>query len=210
MGLDIYFYKVKNYDGRNDWSEVHEFMKDQNREEVKKVYDGVIKSLSRAKDYDKAYARVIKRLANMFSFPQYDLRPLGVEYDYQTYKYSYTPVDLSTLLKEEDKIIADAYKKEDAYFRKANFIYAYFQNNLVEEEAWVTRGDLEDLIDKCEKVLADHSLAEELLPTQSGSFFGSTDYDDWYFHDVKNCLKQMKGVLKGLKDGEQLFVSMSW
>ena len=210
MGLDIYFYKVKNYDGRNDWSEVHEFMKDQNREEVKKVYDGVIKSLSRAKDYDKAYARVIKRLANMFSFPEYDLKPLGVECDYQTGKYSYTPVDLSTLLKEEDRIIKYAYKKEDAYFRKVNFIYAYFQNKLVEEEAWVTRGDLEDLIDKCEKVLADHSLAEELLPTQSGFFFGSTDYDDWYFHDVKNCLKQMKGVLKGLKDGEQLFVSMSW
>lgn len=210
MGLDIYFYKVKNYDGRNDWSEVHKFMEDQNREEVKKVYDGVIKSLSRAKDYDKAYARVIKRLANMFSFPQYDLRPLGVEYDYQTDKYSYTPVDLSTLLKEEDKIIADAYKKEDAYFRKANFIYAYFQNKLVEEEAWVTRGDLEDIIDKCEKVLADHSLAEELLPTQSGFFFGSTDYDEWYFHDVKNCLKQMTKLLKELKDDEQIFVSMSW
>lgn len=210
MGLDIYFRKVKNYDGRNDWSEVHEFMEDQNREEVKKVYDGVIKSLSRAKDYDKAYARVIKRLANMFSFPQYDLRPLGVEYDYQTDKYSYTPVDLSTLLKEEDKIIADAYKKEDAYFRKANFIYAYFQNKLVEEEAWVTRGDLEDLIDKCEKVLADHSLAEELLPTQSGFFFGSTDYDEWYFSDVKSCLKQMTKLLKELKDDEQIFVSMSW
>ena len=210
MGLDIYFRKVKNYDGRNDWSEVHEFMEDQNRKEVRKVYDGVIKSLPRAKDYDKTYARVIKRLANMFSFPQYDLRPLGVEYDYQTDKYSYTPVDLSTLLKEEDKIVAEAYKKEDAYFRKANFIYAYFQNKLVEEEAWVTRGDLEGLIDKCEKVLADHSLAEELLPTQSGSFFGSTDYDEWYFSDVKSCLKQMTKLLKELKDDEQIFVSMSW
>lgn len=210
MGLDVYFYKVKNYDGRNDWSEVHEFMEDQNREEVKKVYDGVIKSLSRAKDYDKAYARVIKRLANMFSFPEYDLKPLGVEYDYQTGKYSYTPVDLSTLLKEEDRIIKNAYRKEDAYFRKVNFIYAYFQNKLVEEEAWVTRGDLEDIIDKCEKVLADHSLAEELLPTQSGFFFGSTDYDDWYFSDVKSCLKQMTKLLKELKDDEQIFVSMSW
>lgn len=210
MGLDVYFYKVKNYDGRNDWSEVHEFMEDQNREEVKKVYDGVIKSLSRAKDYDKAYARVIKRLANMFSFPEYDLKPLGVEYDYQTGKYSYTPVDLSTLLKEEDRIIKNAYRKEDAYFRKVNFIYAYFQNKLVEEEAWVTREDLEDLIDKCEKILADHSLAEELLPTQSGFFFGSTDYDDWYFSDVKSCLKQMTKLLKELKDDEQIFVSMSW
>ena len=185
-------------------------MEDQNREEVKKVYDGVIKSLSRAKDYDKAYARVIKRLANMFSFPEYDLKPLGVEYDYQTGKYSYTPVDLSTLLKEEDRIIKNAYRKEDAYFRKVNFIYAYFQNKLVEEEAWVTREDLEDLIDKCEKILADHSLAEELLPTQSGFFFGSTDYDDWYFSDVKSCLKQMTKLLKELKDDEQIFVSMSW
>jgi len=210
MGLDIYFRKVKNYDGRNDWSEVHEFMEDQNREEVKKVYDGVIKSLSRAKDYDKSYARVIKRLANMFSFPQYNLRPLGVEYDYQTDKYSYTPVDLSTLKEEEDKIVADAYKKEDAYFRKVNFIYAYFKNKLVEEEAWVEKSDLEDLISRCEKVLANHTLADELLPTQSGFFFGSTDYDEWYYHDVRDCLKQMKKLLKGLKDDEQLFVRMSW
>lgn len=210
MGLDIYFRKVKNYDGRNDWSEVHEFMEDQNREEVKKVYDGVIKSLSRAKDYDKAYVRAIKRLSKLFDYPQFDLKPLGVEYDYQTGKYSYTPVDLLTLKEEEDKIVADAYKKEDAYFRKVNFIYAYFQNKLVEEEAWVEKSDLEDLISRCEKVLANHTLAEELLPTQDGFFFGSTDYDEWYYHDVRDCLKQMKKLLKGLKDDEQLFVSMSW
>jgi hypothetical protein len=117
---------------------------------------------------------------------------------------------LSTLKEEEDKIVADAYKKEDAYFRKVNFIYAYFKNKLVEEEAWVEKSDLEDLISRCEKVLANHTLADELLPTQSGFFFGSTDYDEWYYHDVRDCLKQMKKLLKGLKDDEQLFVRMSW
>ena len=37
----------------------------------------------------------------------------------------------------------------------------------------------------CDKVLDDNSLAEELLPTRSGFFFGSTDYDEWYFEDIK-------------------------
>ena len=210
MGLVIYFYKIKSYNGSKDWSDVHKFMEDQNREKLKVAFDNVISSLKRAKDYDKAYFRLIKKLAKLFSFPHFDLKKLGVEYDYQTGKYSYEPVPLETFIEEKGNIINGAYKAEGAYFRKANFVYAYFQPKLVEERAWVEREDLIDLIDRCEKVLKDHSLAPVLLPTQSGFFFGSTEYDRWYFSDVRDCLKQMKRLLKGLQDDEQIFVSMSW
>jgi len=44
----------------------------------------------------------------------------------------------------------------------------------------VSREQLEELRDTCRKVLADNSLADELLPTSDGFFFGSTDYGEWY------------------------------
>src|SRR3954454_9104166 len=34
------------------------------------------------------------------------------------------------------------------------------------------------------RVIADPSVAKELLPTQDGFFFGSTDYDQWYMDDI--------------------------
>jgi hypothetical protein len=31
-------------------------------------------------------------------------------------------------------------------------------------------------------------LAAELLPTTSGFFFGSTDYDEWYYTDIQRTV----------------------
>jgi hypothetical protein len=60
-------------------------------------------------------------------------------------------------------------------------------------------------------VLADHSLAQELLPTQSGFFFGSTDYDEWYFSDVEDCKQQMEKLLSMYdEDTDVIFFIMSW
>ena len=66
------------------------------------------------------------------------------------------------------------------------------------------------IIYKCERILKDNSLAHALLPTQNGFFFGSTDYDGWYFSDVKDCLKQMKQFLKLFKKPGTAYVIFSW
>jgi hypothetical protein len=76
------------------------------------------------------------------------------------------------------------------YFRKVNFLVKYFEKVTGFEIANLTpirvsREDIEDLKDKCEDVLADFSLADKLLPTKDGFFFGSTDYDENYIEDVK-------------------------
>ena len=85
------------------------------------------------------------------------------------------------------------FSKEKRYkwFRKVNFLVKYFEDkgeSLMDEDSSceVSREDVEDLIDRCNKVLKDHSLAEKLLPTRSGFFFGSTEYDDNYFRKVKD------------------------
>ncbi len=38
--------------------------------------------------------------------------------------------------------------------------------------------------------------AEELLPTQSGFFFGGTEYDHWYVEDLKSTVEQIDRVLE--------------
>jgi hypothetical protein len=46
------------------------------------------------------------------------------------------------------------------------------------------------------KVVEDTSIAEELLPSQSGFFFGSTDYDEWYIDDLKRTIEKIEKILK--------------
>lgn len=43
--------------------------------------------------------------------------------------------------------------------------------------------------------IEDSSVAEELLPTTSGFFFGSTAYDQWYYADVKDTIEIIEKVL---------------
>lgn len=215
MGLDIYFYKLKkneNVETENvtDWSVISEESDRQSREELTKVYDDAIMSLSQARDYDETYNRVMKMLFKFSNYPHLHYETLGVSYDYKSGKYSCNQVPLIAFLSERDNILKRHYAPHIAYFRKANFVYAFFSNKLVDECAWVTREDLKDLIDRCERVLNDHSLAEQLLPTRAGFFFGSTEYDEWYYQDVKDCLKQMKKVLEDFADDEIMYVVMSW
>ena len=103
------------------------------------------------------------------------------------------------------------YAESDVYFRKVNFVYNFFFNKLEDECCFADKSDIEELISRCDKVLADHSLAEELLPTVSGFFFGSTDYDKWYFGDVEDCKQQMEKLLSMYdEDTDVVFFIMSW
>ena len=99
---------------------------------------------------------------------------------------------------------------EVGYWRKANHIHNWFiQNCAYKDECGnpiddcrpieITVDKLEKLLDACKKVLADHSLAESLLPTQSGFFFGSTEYDEYYFGDIEKTIEIIEPVLKFAK-----------
>ena len=45
------------------------------------------------------------------------------------------------------------------------------------------------------RVIVNRALAEELLPTRSGFFFGCTDYDDGYISDLESTVKQLDAIL---------------
>ena len=99
---------------------------------------------------------------------------------------------------------------EVGYWRKANHIHNWFMQNCAERDDWdnpiddcspieITVDKLEKLLDTCKKVLTDHSLAETLLPTQSGFFFGSTGYDEYYFGEIERTIEIIEPVLKFAK-----------
>ena len=53
--------------------------------------------------------------------------------------------------------------------------------------------------------------AKELLPTQSGFFFGGTDYDEYYFEDVKDAADLMQSFLDNFDfEKYQLVYRASW
>ena len=96
------------------------------------------------------------------------------------------------------------------YWRKANHIHNWFIENCAPRDYGggpiddcrpieITVNKLEELLNACKQVLADHSLASSLLPTQAGFFFGSTDYDEGYFIDVEDTIKIIEPVLKFAK-----------
>lgn len=98
--------------------------------------------------------------------------------------------------------------KNSFYFRKYNWLYGWVRRKLKLHELEncehykLTRSMINDLIDDITKVLSDHSLAEKLLPTEDGFFFGSTEYDDWYFDDLRDAKTQLTQLLAKMSNGE--------
>lgn len=64
------------------------------------------------------------------------------------------------------------------------------------------------------KLIADPSAAKAKLPTASGFFFGSTDYDGWYYDDLKRTSRDIRAALATFDtegwDGWQFQYHSSW
>lgn len=101
-----------------------------------------------------------------------------------------------------------------AYWRKANQIHSWFVENCQEgkdecQESYVQREDLEKLRDLCNKAIAEKDA--DLLPPQSGFFFGSTEIDDWYWSNIEHTGKVLNDILSDetLK-GYHFYYQSSW
>lgn len=98
--------------------------------------------------------------------------------------------------------------KHSYYFRKYNWLYGWVRRKLKLQELKncehykLHRSMINDLIEDISKVLSDHSLAEKVLPTEDGFFFGSTKYDDWYFEDLQDAMRQLTELQTEMSDGE--------
>ena len=99
-------------------------------------------------------------------------------------------------------------------WRKANAIHKFFVDEVQDgndncERHYVPRETLEELVDRITTILdiktpvAREMKAEELLPTDiEGCFFGSKEYDDWYYKDLEETKKILEKVFEYEKNAE--------
>ena len=90
--------------------------------------------------------------------------------------------------------------EEAGYWRKANAIHKWFVDNIQSGNDncgtyYVGRDELYELLETCQRVKENNLKAEEILPTQSGFFFGDTDYNEWYFKDIDNTIEILEECL---------------
>jgi hypothetical protein len=103
--------------------------------------------------------------------------------------------------------------EEAGYWRKANQIHRWFVENVQNGvdncgDYYVGSEKLTELLELCKKVEADHSLADTLLPSASGFFFGGTDYDEWYYNDITNTIAILEEALEDAHG--DFYYSSSW
>ena len=102
-----------------------------------------------------------------------------------------------------------------AYWRKSNQIHGWFVDNVQDGEDdcksyYVSRENLQELVDLCRKVLANRELAAELLPPNEGFFFGGYQYDDYYFDDLQRTADELTALLEAVDDSWEFEYQSSW
>lgn len=104
---------------------------------------------------------------------------------------------------------------EAGYWRKSNAIHKWFVDNVQNGtddcgNYEVTKEHLKQLLDVIEDVINSRSKAGNLLPTQSGFFFGNTDYDEYYFEDLEYTKNLVKDLLTEKWKGWYFEYHSSW
>lgn len=87
-------------------------------------------------------------------------------------------------------------------WRKANQIHGWFVDNVQDgedncAEYYVHGSQLKELYDLCKDVLENgtQEYADKYLPTNEGFFFGSCDYDEYYWQDLKDTIRIIDEIM---------------
>jgi hypothetical protein len=107
------------------------------------------------------------------------------------------------------------------YWRKENAIHQWFVDNCQGgeddcRESHVSREQLETLKSICETILLDKNLvgtddlAKKMLPTSAGFFFGSQDFDEWYYKGLEDTIEIVSHCLSPEFDGWDFYYQSSW
>ena len=102
----------------------------------------------------------------------------------------------------------------EAYWRKANAIHKWFVDNVQSGkddcgDYYIDIKQLTKLLTLVDRVLANHSEASKLLPTQQGFFFGTYDYDQYYFDGLKYTQQELRRIIADANMGD-LYYHSSW
>lgn len=123
-------------------------------------------------------------------------------------------LDMYLFRKEQDNS-SDDDMVEVGYWRKANAVHNWFVK-IVQggtDDCGTYPVDIKLLVtlrNICREVLAHRHMAQILLPTQSGFFFGSTDYGESYFYDVERTVEILTSVIESSSPDEVYYYHASW
>lgn len=104
------------------------------------------------------------------------------------------------------------------YWRKANQIRRWLVNHIPEfdedddcKSFVLSKELLLNLLADIQKVVGNPKCAAEVLPTSDGFFFGSMDYGDWYFNQLKQTSKVLPNIIKDTDfDSEEIVYTEWW
>lgn len=112
------------------------------------------------------------------------------------------------------------------YWRKANHIHNFFVNAVQDgiddcREYYVDTDCLEELLDICEKIIkkcklkkngtiSNSKLAEQLLPTCQGFFFGNDSYDENYLQSIRDTIDIIEPLLEETDELYDIYYRSSW
>ena len=193
MGLDIYYHRCKSgqvdrYEqAHKEWAKQqpesskkhcddYETLPESEKESIKKEVKEWYEKEPSFKDYgieDVGYFRKVNFLMPFFSyFDNCEFKVVSKE-------------ELEDLKERTDKLSAiKPYRRMRIWWKPEN--EGKIANPKEGEHYWVKK-----LYRK-----ADKALAEDLLPTTSGFFYGSTEYDQYYWNDVKEVNEWVTNLLK--------------
>lgn len=132
---------------------------------------------------------------------------IGANYEYRKVKGN-----INITMGEDDTPININFNKLDSieeaigYWRKANHIHNWFVENVQSgnddcDTYAISLEDLKELLNVCNKILEDSTLAEELLPRTQGFFFGSIEYDECYYDSIRYTISVLKEAIEGFIPG---------
>ena len=110
----------------------------------------------------------------------------------------------------------ESIEEEVGYWRKFNALHSWFVRNIQDGvddcgEYWISEEKLQELLEILENISYKGGSPEELLPTGEGFFFGSTEYDEYYFDDIKESINIINTVLKETDFTQsEIYYSSSW
>lgn len=106
-----------------------------------------------------------------------------------------------------DHGIAVKNKVTDITWRKCNQFRGWFsrlENFEDEGETSISIDILNDFLKDLWTVAKDHSKAQEVMPVQEGFFFGSYEYDEYYFYDIKEAIKEVTNLLLEVTEDDEI------
>lgn len=115
-----------------------------------------------------------------------------------------------------DQYFVKTERENIEYFRKVNFLQGYMERQKPDMDLncqyiYFSRDMADELLDYCKQVMEHVSydedstilwtekaveLGEKLLPVQDGFFYGDTEYNEWYFRDIKDVHDFLEKLIK--------------